>query len=428
MMRETFKQIIKEFHEFIDKSSFLSRELSIPFNSSKIIVIYGARRTGKTFYFFWSIKELIKKGIKKERIVYVNFEDDRLSDLRIHNLNDLIEAYYELYPKNLDLEVYFFFDEIQNLEKWELFIRRINDTRKVKIFITGSSAKLLSKEISTSLRGRCLSYNLFPFSFNEFLTAKGIAPEKDYEYSSSRFKIKRLLEEYLEYGSFPEIALTSQTEIKRKILKEYYDSLIYKDLVDRFSVKNTNLLKELIRYLLTNCTKEFSVNSYFKFIKNSIPVSRETIIEYLNYIQETSYFYLLNSFSYSLKSQSIKPKKIISLDNGLRNLVAFNTSEDIGKKSENLVGINLLKQSETLFYWKDKYEVDFVVADKGGNLNAINVTYGERIHEREYKSLLEFKSRFKKVKKLIIISKNIETKEEGVSVIPLWKWLLTKRY
>ena len=423
MSKDTFKFIIKDFHENWNVANSKERELKIPLDTSKIIVIYGPRRCGKTFYLYNQINSLIKKSIPKEKIVYVNFEDDRLFNLKVEDLNNLLEAYYELYPSNTSSTLHFFLDEIQNIEKWESFVRRINDTTKIKLFITGSSSKLTSQEIATSLRGRCLSYALYPLNFREFLSFKDILPKKDFEYSSQRFKIKKVLEEYIEFGAFPEVVLCNELELKKKILKEYYDLLVYKDLSDRFNLKNSELLKDLLRFLFTNLTSHFSINNYYKVVKNLIPVSRDTVSEYLNCIQESAYFYLLPNFSYSLKSQKVNPKKIIALDNGLRNIASFRFSTDTGKLLENLVGSTLKKNYAEIFYWKDKTEVDFVV--KNNNfLSGINVTYGEKISEREIKSLLDFKNEYKNVKDLILINKDNESKKNKINIIPLWKWLL----
>ena len=423
MSKNIFKFIIKEFHESWQPSHILERELKVPLNTTKVIVVYGARRCGKTFYFYSLINSLTKSSVNKEKIIYINFEDDRLSSLKIEDLGDLLEAYYELYPSNLESTLYLFLDEIQNIEKWEQFARRINDTKKIKLFLTGSSAKLTSKEIATSLRGRCLSYALHPLNFREFLLFKNEDIKKDFEYSSQRYKVKKLLDDYIELGAFPEVVLCKDIEIKKKILREYHESLVYKDLLDRFKIKNSDLLKDLLKHLFTNFTSNFSTNSYYKTIKNTISVSRDTVSEYLNYVQETSYFYLLPHFSYSLKSQKVNPKKIIVLDNGLRNIGSFRLSTDTGKLAENLVGATLKNHHDEIFYFKDKSDIDFVVK-KDNFLDVINVTYGEEIHEREIKSLLYFKKQFKNVKRLLLINKDHEATKNGINMVPLWKWLL----
>lgn len=420
--KEMFKVLIKEFHEE-EPPETVERELEIPLDCKKIITVFGPRRSGKSFYFYGCMEKILKTGAAKNRIVYVNFEDDRLLPLHFKELNELTEAYFELYPDNKNREVFFFFDEIQNIENWELFVRRLYDKEKARIFITGSSSKLLSREIATGLRGRTLSYGLSPLNFREFLRFKGETPAKNFQYTRQRYAIKKLLDEYLEFGGFPEVVLAGNINIKNKILKEYFDLLVYRDLIERFSVKNTELLKEILRYFFTNITSLFSVNAYHKSIRQALPSSRDTIYEYLGYIKETEYFHFLPFFSYSLKSQKANPAKIISLDNGLRNRIAFKFSKDLGKLAENLVGSILAREESSLFYWRDKREVDFI-RQNDNRLEAINVSIGPIIEKREVESLLECAKHFQKVSRLVLITKDVEKRESKIEFVPLYKWLL----
>jgi predicted AAA+ superfamily ATPase len=420
--KEVFKFLIKEFHSE-ELPPLVERELKIPLYPKKIITIYGPRRSGKSFYFFSLIKSLIKKGIPKEKILYFNFEDDRILPLDFKELNFILEAYFELYPENKKEEIFLFFDEIQNIKNWEVFVRRLYEKEKAKIFITGSSSKLLSQEIATSLRGRTIRYGLHPLNFKEFLYFRKEKLERDFEYTSQRFKIKKLLEEYIEWGGFPEVVLEKDLTLKKKILAEYFNLLVYRDLAERFSLENVALLKELLKFLLANITSNFSVNSYFNALKQKLPVSRDTIYSYLSHIEEGQYFFLLPQFSYSLKVQKANPKKIVCLDNGLRNNIAFRFSQDKGKLAENLVGAILKSRENEVFYWKNKREVDFVLK-RDNELSALNICFSDSIKEREIGSLLEFKEKFKKTKELILISQDIEKQEKGIKFLPLWKWLL----
>lgn len=420
--KESFKFLIQEFQNENLPDTF-ARELEIPMNSKKIITIYGPRRSGKSFYLYTKIKELIEKDTAKNRIIYINFEDDRILPLDFKDFNSLLEAYFELFPANKNKKIFLFLDEIQNIKNWEIFVRRIYDKEKVQIFITGSSSKLLSKEIATSLRGRTLSYAIYPLNFREFLKFKKIKLNKNFEYSSQRFYINNLLEEYAEYGGFPEVILEKNSKIKNKILEEYFDSLVYRDLAERYSLDNLDMLKDLLKFLFTNIVSAFSINSYYKSIKQNIPVSRETIADYLSFIQETDYFFLLSKFSYSLKEQKVNAKKIISLDNGLRNRISFKFSQDAGKNIENLIGTALKKQEKEVYYWQNKHEVDFIEKTQQG-LRAINVTFGNNIEKREIESLLEFKNKFKNTKELILLNKDQERIQDSIKLIPIWKWLL----
>ncbi len=413
--KELFKYLIKEFQER-DLPNFISRDLIIP-KIKKIVTLVGTRRSGKTFYFYQLIKNILDSGIAKERIVYLNFEDDRILPLNFKELDSILEAYFELYPENKKKEVYLFFDELQNIKSWELYVRRIYDTEKVHLFITGSNSKLLAKEIATALRGRTLSFNLFPLSFKEFLNFNKLMLDKDFSYTSERFKVKNYLEKYVNLGGFPEIAL-EKNQLEQKILKNYFEVMIYRDIVERFSVRNIHLLKDISKFLLTNISVPFSINAYYNALKENMAVGKETVFEYVSYLEEAGVIFLVPFFSYSLKKQQANPKKVYTIDNGLRNAVCFRFSQDEGKLVENLVFLELKRREKEVYYWKGKGEVDFVVKDE----MAINVSYTNDIAEREVNSLLELKNEFKG--RLIIITRDLEKSEKGIEFIPLWKWLL----
>jgi len=420
--KEMFKYIIKEFHE-ARLPELYERKLTIP-ETQKVISLIGLRRAGKTFYFYQLINNLIEDSINPSQILYINFEDDRILPLNVKELNTILEAYYELYPENTSETLYLFFDEIQNIDNWELFIRRVHDKKNARIYITGSSSKLLSKEIATSLRGRTLSYYLFPLSFEEFLRFRQVTLNKDFEYTDARFKVKKLFSEYLVGGGFPEVVLEAE-ELRQDILRNYFEMFIYRDLVERFSIRNTSLLKLLVKFLITNIGTTFSVNSFYRTIKKDMPVGKDTLMEYLSYLEDINLVYLVPIFSYSLKKQQVNPRKVYCIDNGLRNAVSFMFSKDEGRLAENLVFLELKRRSKEPYYWKNKGEVDFVIKDRDSSLTAINVSYTDEIDERETKALLEFADEFSpKVKELILLTKDLEKTEGRIKIIPLWKWLM----
>jgi hypothetical protein len=420
--KEMFKYIIKEFHE-ARLPELYERKLTIP-ETQKVISLIGLRRAGKTFYFYQLINNLIEDSINPSQILYINFEDDRILPLNVKELNTILEAYYELYPENTSETLYLFFDEIQNIDNWELFIRRVHDKKNAIIYITGSSSKLLSKEIATSLRGRTLSYYLFPLSFKEFLRFRQVTLNKDFEYTDARFKVKKLFSEYLVVGGFPEVVLEAE-ELRQDILRNYFEMFIYRDLVERFSIRNTSLLKLLVKFLITNIGTTFSVNSFYRTIKKDMPVGKDTLMEYLSYLEDINLVYLVPIFSYSLKKQQVNPRKVYCIDNGLRNAVSFMFSKDEGRLAENLVFLELKRRSKEPYYWKNKGEVDFVIKDRDSSLTAINVSYTDDIDERETKALLEFADEFSpKVKELILLTKDLEKIEGRIKIIPLWKWLM----
>ncbi|MBI4431461.1 MAG: ATP-binding protein [Candidatus Omnitrophica bacterium] len=422
MKKDQFKFLIREFHRQ-PLPETRPRDLDIPLSSRKIITVYGPRRSGKSYYFFTIMRKLANAGIANERLLYINFEDDRILPLKAGDFDALLEAYFELYPHVKNQETYFFLDEIQNIKDWEIFVRRIHDKEKARIFLTGSSSKLLSKEIATSLRGRTISFALYPLSFREFLGFRGITLAKDFEYDAQRFDIKKALEEYLEHGGFPEIVLEENGQIKDKILEEYFESLVFRDLAERYRIKNMTLLKDLLKYLFANNTTLFSINSYYKSAKQSFRVSRQTVLHYLRSIQDTNYITLLPKFAWSLKEQRVNPQKIICLDTGIRNRTIFRFSKDEGRAAENVVGATIIRAGDPVYYWHGKREVDFIVQRKNG-LAAINVTFGVTVNDREIDGLLEFKEKFSRVRELVLITKDAEETRKSIKLVPLWKWLL----
>jgi uncharacterized protein len=426
MKKDKFNYIIKEFQEF-KLPNIINRQLTIS-ESNKIISLVGNRRSGKTYFFYQLVKELLVKGIAKDQILYINFDDDRLYPLKLDELDYLIESYYELFPENKNKKKYFFLDEIQTIDNWELFVRRLNDKENIKIYLTGSSSKLLSQEIATSLRGRTLSYYLYTLNFKEFLEFKNFKFTKNDVYSSKRYQLKKLFLEYLNDGSFPEVVL--ENNLKKEILNNYFDMFIYKDLVERYSIRNIDLLKKLSLYLLTNVSNLFSASSYYKLISKEISVSKETILEYLSYLKEINLVFSVPIYSFSLKQQQVNPSKIYTIDNGLRNAVSFKFSEDEGRLAENLVFIELKRKLKEIYYWKGKGEVDFVIKNKDNSVDLINVCYNNEIPEREVNSINEFivKHLNTKINNKIIITKDLEKEEKIderiIKYIPLWKWLM----
>jgi|SRR5271157_1344725 len=421
-VRKYFKILINEFSEF-NFPPIIPRELQLP-ASKRIMTLIGPRRAGKTFYFYQLITALLDAGVPKSYILYINFEDDRIFPLELKDLNDLLDAYYEMFPDTKEQLKYFFFDEIQNVKDWEMFVRRISDKENVVVHLTGSSSKLLSKEIATHLRGRTLPFYLFPLSFREFLLFKGISLPADFAYAHLRYSIQHLLPEYLEFGGFPEVVQTDT--LKHPILTNYYDLILYKDLVDRFAIRNTILLRTLLKFLITNIASPFSATSCYNSLRQQIKVSKETILEYLSYFSDVNLIFLVPIFSYSLKVQQVNPSKIYCIDTGLRNAVAFKFSKDEGRLAENIVFIELKRRNYPVYYWKGKHEVDFVIQKGDGSLLAINVCFSDTIDPREIQGLLEFRTAFApREPNLLIITQNLEGESEEIPCIPLWNWLLT---
>ena len=400
----------------------------MPLFSKKIITITGVRRCGKTWYLYQLIAELLQKT-SIENIVYINFEDERL-DMGVGDLQSLLDAYFELYPDN-ENELFFFFDEIQNVQGWEKFVRRVHDTVSKHIFITGSSSKLLSREIATSLRGRAVSFELFPFSFKEYLTAHAIGTEDIYS-TKNKAKINARFEHYLFEGGFPEVALYSP-EMRKKTLQSYFDVMLYRDLLERYNIKNIVALKYFIKKGIANTSNKISLNKLFNELKSmGIKLSKETLYKFADYVQECYLFSLVNMISESVGKQIANDKKLYVIDNGLVNAISFKLSKDEGKLLENLVYNHLKKKGNEIYYFQEKNECDFVETEKNKVVTAVQVTLEMSgvNKKREVNGLLQALEKYDLPEGYIITKDqnyDLETGGKKIFVRPAWEWLLTER-
>ena len=407
--------LVKDFFKRKIKFEGVKRDLKIP-KINKIISIIGPRRAGKTWYFYFLFQ-------KEENPMYVNFEDIAFKYLEPKEFFEILKIFSEIKyePKTL------FFDEVQNLKNWSTLVRSLYD-RGFKIFVTGSSSKLLPKEISTELRGRTLSYLLLPFSFSEFLGTKNFKPEADI--FEKRGTLLKLLHAYLKEGGFPEVVFS---ENKEKILREYFNEIFYKDFVERHRIKSL----EFGRFLFEFCFQNFSKEISFRKIKNFFGknISDTTLYEYIEKLQDTLSVFFLEKYEKSVYLRKSWPKKIYVCDLGLSNILGF--EEDIGKRMENAVFLELLRRTNKkplmeIFYWKDyqKREVDFVIKEGLKIKQLIQVSYASdrnEINEREIKALLKA-SELLNCKNLLFITWDYENLEKigrkKIKFLPLWKWLL----
>jgi predicted AAA+ superfamily ATPase len=422
-VKEILKKIIVDFIER-DLPEIKEREIDLPLNSGKIVSIVGARRTGKTFLLYWLISKL-RQEIPSDRIIYINFEDDRLFPASLQTMDMFLQAYYELYPNNKSQKVYFFFDEIQEIKNWELFVRRIYDNENCSLFVTGSSSKLLIKEVSAALRGRNISYEIFPLSFIEYLTLKGIEVRK---YSSeSLSRIVNAFEQYLSTTAFPEL-VNMEENLRRKSLKEYLDLVIYKDIVEKYRVSNIHLMKYLIKFVFSNCANLISINNIYNEMKSSgLSISRNTVYEYISYLEDSYTIFSLPLFTRNFREQQRNPKKYYAIDIGLRR--AMTISEDKGKLLESIVYFHLRRYNENVFYYLSDQEVDFVLL-KGNEFQLLNVCYemlSAGTKKREINSLLNAMKKMNQ-KTAYLLTGDEEGEEiidnKKIKIIPVWKWIL----
>ena len=399
MEKETILNVLKRWNLWeSDIDTGITREKYLqeiyPYLERKeVLVLKGIRRSGKSTIMQQLMKELIKKEkVGKEQLLYLNLEDYNFAqNLKISLFDEVIESYKE-HTKNKK-KIYFFIDEVQKIPDWERWIRTKYDLKEnIKFIVSGSSASLLSKELSTLLTGRNLSFVVRPLSFNEVLT----------------FDKKISLQEYLQFGGFPEVVLEKSNEKKLKVLQQYFEDIVHKDIIDRYEIRNTKQLLNLARYLVSVAGAKTSINKLSK----TFGISKDAVTSYINYMVDAYLLFEVPFFSFSakVKHDVARLPKLYVLDNGLINVVNVKYSKNEGQMFENTVLVRLLEEFKEVSYWSDaSSEVDFVVEGK-----AINVTATDTIPAREWKGLEEFQKKYKRFT-LLLVTKSIN-KENTVSL------------
>lgn len=396
----------------------------IPQNINKVITFAGCRRVGKTYLMFQLINELSKK-IPREEIFYINFEDERL-EKRIETLTELIPTIEELFGKKSSL--YLFLDEIQNIEGWDLWVRRINDSRRdIKLFLSGSSSKLSSKEIPTSLRGRALTFEVFPLSFREFLKFKGFNIPENIELSDKKFELLNLLREYLLYGGFPEVVLVNDVRIKRMLVREYFNTIISLDVVERYNVRNSEELRTFIRLLLNS--EYFSLSKLEKIMKSmGYSISKATLSNYLRYLTECYFAFPVEIYAPKVKLRIQYPKKIYFVDTSFLTFLSVKFGDNIGRLMENAVFVELMRRGYTPSYAKESnWEIDFVIPEKELLIQVSYDVSNPETMEREIKALISASKRFGWSNLFLITwdhEHSLKFNGKDIKFVPLWKWLL----
>jgi hypothetical protein len=439
MREEDFKTVLVWWKR-LQIPEMVDRNLVLPAPPAQVISVVGVRRCGKTCLLLHTMKGLSQE-LKKDNIVYVNFEHEMLRNLDASDLEGLLVMHREVFEPNDAKPIYLFLDEIQNVRDWDKWVRRVHDEGKFRIFITGSSSKLLSKEIATSLRGRCLSFTLYPFSFVEFLKAKNypIDSVAEIQYSEERGRMLKLLREYMELGGFPEVVLTEDVEVKNRLLSSYFEAIFYRDIVERYKVKNMALLDNFLRYAINNYSSYLSLTKMEKYFKSiGIKCSKKTLANYLRYSETVFLLFPLEIFSYKIKDRMQYPKKIYCVDAGIINRFV-RLGENLGRLAENITYLELRRRFESpvyeIFYWKDhqQREVDFVIKKGPQVKQLVQVCWDisdEETKKRELRGLLKAMEEFE-LKEGLVLTGNLERREKAKKKLiiykPLWKWLLERR-
>ncbi len=424
-MKQILKTIIKDFH-LRSLPPFKLRHLKVPLDLDKIITIIGPRRAGKTWYLFQLMASLEKAGVKREQLLYLNFEDERL-DFDA-GYDQILDAYLELYPDQKTDDIHIFFDEIQEIPNWEKYVRRLYDTVSRKIFLTGSNAKMLSKEIATSLRGRSLSFEIMPLSFPEFLSFRNINSKDTYS-TKNRAKIQSSFDEYLIWGGYPEL-VEMESRFKAKVLQEYFNVMLYRDLMDRYEIRDASVLKYLIKRLIGSFTKEFSVNKLYNDLKfRGMRIGKDSVYRLMDRIFSVYMVTYVEKYCPAVVKREMSNKKIYLYDNGIASAIRYAFSEDRGKFLENLVFSGIRNTTEAIFFLKNGYECDFAVFPETEKPILIQVT--ETLHQdnfrREINGLEKAGKKIENGRSLLIVGDVAIPSDmlpEWVEVKMAYKWLL----
>jgi len=419
-IRHLEELVLDQKEVFLSKDEGLQRNVDFDRYTAhqQIVVVSGIRRSGKS--------TLLRQFAERfDNFNYINFDDERLIDFTVNDFPTLMLVFEKLNPGNRVI----FIDEIQNIENWERFVRRIHD-EGYKIFLTGSNAKLLSSELATHLTGRYVKIELYPFSFEETLRFKCI-PYKCIPYdrvtSAKKAAVLREFDLFLKNGGFPELLKYQDTEF----LKRTYDDILFRDVITRFGIREVKAFKQLAHYIFSNFTDEVSYNS----LKNMLGFkSAMSVRSYISYLEESYLVFEVYKYDYSLKKQHVSNKKLYVIDNGMRNAVSFRFSNDAGKMLENLVFIELKRRGHRVFFFRNRAECDFVIEEKGRITMAVQVCFdlGGENRKREMHGIAEA-MRVLGVQNGLILTYNQEdviTTGDGVriTVQPVWQWLLDMGY
>jgi predicted AAA+ superfamily ATPase len=430
-MIETIKAIILDFQETRLETG-VPRRLQMETVPGKASVCIGVRRSGKSTFLFQVIQRLLGSGVNPANILFLNFFDDRLHNLRADNLGLISEAYYSIYPEKKNSEkVYCFFDEIQATSGWESFVDRLLRTENCEIFLSGSSARMLSKEIATQMRGRALSWEIFPFSFREFMDSKG------HDSGAALSTKKQLLarnafDEYWETGGFPEVAgLSSRLRVKTH--QEYFQTILFRDLVERHDVSHPRAVIDLAHWLVDNTASLYSVNrltGYLKSLGHKVP--KATIADYLAWFEDAYFLFTVRIFDASLARSNANAKKIYCIDHALVRSVSSGILVNSGHLLENLVFTALRRLDPEIFYYKTRTgrEVDFIVSPRGRPRRLVQVCESladAAARKRETTALIDAMAELG-LKAGTIVTRNdeerIETGQGLIEVLPAWRFLL----
>ena len=430
-MKSVLEEVLREFYEFGIPDDVKSRDVPYLEKNRSATVVVGMRRTGKTYFTYQRMRALVASGVPLERIVHVNFDDDRLKGLRLEDLRLIGDVHAELYPEAAKEKCWYFLDELQEIEGWELYARRLLDSHLVQLCLTGSSSKLLSGEIATQMRGRSLDVEVFPLSFSEFLQFNGIVKKEPVAPYSSRTAglLRHAMGRYLEEGGFPDVQGTD-FRVRVKMLQGYVDAVLYRDVIERHEVPSVQALRYTLDYIKHNFAHKISARAISGVLKAvGVSDNREYIANYLDWLEQAYLIYRVPVRTDSLSVRRMNPDKFYLVDTGLARAVTPRSDMSKGWMLENLVYLALRRQDSKIEYYNTKagVEVDFLVTDRlTHRRRLIQVAWEmseEKTSDREFAALRDARREIR-VEDCTVVTWDTEGSTDGIRIVPVWKWIL----
>ncbi len=418
MDKSIIKKVIIQKQAEISQIELIERNIELEDKCNYVFV--GLRRAGKTYLMFQYIQSLIKKEqCKIEDILYVNFEDERLAMIRSEELGDILESYQELY----DNKPILFLDEIQNIDGWEKFARRLADS-KYQVFVTGSNAQMLSKDIATTLGGRFIIKEVFPFSFEEYLQLQKVELSKNWEYSPVKNTVVKAFADYFHHGGFPECF---ELKDKRSWLNSLYQKILLGDIVARNAIRNPDAIRLLAKKMAESVMQPTTQTRLQNIVSSAgAKITRNTLVDYVTRMKDAYLVFGISNYTDNLSERESAQKRYYH-DNGILSI--FLTDADT-KLLENLVAVTLMQRYglDDVYYYNKNVEVDFYMPRQKIAIQASYSITDDATFERETKALLKLNAAFD-IEQLIIITyeeeREIELESVIIQAIPIWKWLLT---
>jgi uncharacterized protein len=422
-MKELFKKVI---NEFINKElpEVQHRDINIVLNTDNIVLIKGAKKAGKTCLLYFLIQRL-RRIQSKDTIIFIDTEDERIYPFIPSYLDELVNVYYELYPENVTNTVYFFIDGGLNLKAWSSFAKKMMDQYKCRLVLTGNTKRSEDEAMAKGLKEKLLTYELFPLSFKEYLEIRktGLNLSSSLELA----RIKHLFTSYISGSAFHEYIHLHKT-FQKKAMQDYLDLVIFRELIEKRAVKNHQLVKYILKYLIENTGNLLSINNLYKEVKKAgLNIARNTPYDYIDNLEDSYLLFTVPFLTHNISLKNRNQRRIYFIDAGIVN--SLSTRHSQLKIYENLVYTELRRQFEEVYYWKSKYEVDFCIRQKE-QIDMISVIYSvdnKQLFKKKVAGLYEGMDFFN-TKKAILINdeadQKIQKEDKEIRIVPLWKWLM----